>query len=173
MSCNCNSNNGKTYVDSKLPLPKSTASATNTTYVLDLTHFLCGNRKLCANAAYPISATLNYRVIEISPVGNGAYDCTILCTGQCTYMPYKCGCGNCCQENRCPQTDNIFCQFTVPLTSANIPTLTAGICDCDPANVSDCCNTTNAVSISSSINVNQGSTVVSESISVESVATKK
>lgn len=161
MSCNCNSNNGKTYINSILPLPKAVASATSTTYVFDLTHYLCGNRKLCINAAYPLSAVLNYQVQSIEPVGNGAYDCTILCTGQCTYMPYKCGCNSCnpCNNcnpcNICPQTDYIFCQFNIPLTSETVPTLTAGIAVCDPANVSDCCNTTNAVSISSSLLVSQ------------------
>lgn len=148
---NCNSNNGLTYVNTCIPAPGATA--TDATYVLDLTHYLCGNRKVCVNGAYPITANLNYQVRGVEPVGNDTYNCEILIYGTCTYQPHKQGCGSCC--NPCPLTDNIWAVVSVPVTAATAPTITAGTCECSPANVRDCCNVTNAVSVRTSFNVSQ------------------
>ena len=150
MSCN-NIRNGMTYVNTCIPAPGATD--TDATYVLDLTHYLCGNRKVCTNAAYPITANLNYQVQGIEDVGNKTFNCDILVYGTVTYMPYKQGCNSCC--NPCPQTDNIWATLSVPVTADTTPTITAGTCVCTPANVRDCCNVTNAVSVTTSFNVAQ------------------
>lgn len=147
----CNSNNGMTYVDTCIPAPGATA--TDATYALDLTHYLCGNKKVCINGAFPITANLQYQAQRVENVGNDTYICDILVSGSCTYMPYKQGCSSCCQP--CPQTENIWCTVSVPVTAATLPTLTAGTCVCSPANVRDCCNVTNAVSVRTSFNVSQ------------------
>lgn len=148
---NCNNNNGMTYVNTCIPAPGATA--TDATYVCDLTHYMCGNRKVCTNAAYPITADLNYQVRSVESVGNDTYNCEILCYGTCTYMPYKQGCGSC--YTPCPQTDNIWAVLSVPVTASTTPTITAGTCSCSPANVRDCCNVTNTISITTSFNVSQ------------------
>ena len=147
---NCN-NNGMTYVNTCIPAPGATA--TDATYVLDLTHYLCGNRKVCVNAAYPLTANLNYQVRGIEDVGNKTFNCDILVYGTVTYMPHKQGCNPCYPP--CPLTDNVWTVLTVPVTADTTPTITAGTCVCDPANVRDCCNVTNAVSIRTSFNVTQ------------------
>ena len=148
----CNNNNGLTTVNTCIPAPGATA--TDATYVLDLTHYLCGNRKVCTNAAFPITANLNYQVRDVESEGNDIYNCEILVYGTCTYMPYKAGCNSCCTP--CPQTDNIWVVLSVPVTASTEPTITAGTCSCSPANVRDCCNVSNAVSIRTSFNVSQG-----------------
>ena len=57
----CNQNlNGRTFVNTVIPAPGATA--TDATYVVDLTHYTCGNRKICANGAYPINSQLSYQV---------------------------------------------------------------------------------------------------------------
>lgn len=151
MACNCN--NGQTYLNSIVPVPGATADSA--TYVMDLTHYTCGNKKICINGAFPITADLNYKVLSVESCGNDCYNCDILCTGTVTYMPYRqgqnCGCG--CQCNPCPVTENVWTTISVPVTSADIPTVTKGIANCSPANVKDCCNVTNAMSITTSFTV--------------------
>ena len=151
MACNCK--NGTTEIDFLTLVPGGTAE--NANYLLSLTHYTCGNRKLCASGYYPVSADLNYKVLGTpQSVGNGTYCCDVLCTGTCTYMPYKCGCEyQCGQCNQCPVTDNIYFTMCVPCSSAVAPTITGGEVIATPTNLTDCCPTTNAVGISTSFNV--------------------
>ena len=145
---NCN---GQTYVNTCIPVPGATA--TDATYVVDLTHYTCGNRKICANGAYPIQADLNYKAVG-SPqlVGEGAYVQDILITGTCTYMPHRQGQSNGC-GCQCPVTENIWATVSVPVASATAPTVTAGDVIATPTNLRDCCNVTNAVSLVGSFNL--------------------
>lgn len=146
-------NNGQTYVNTCIPAPGVTE--TSATYVVDLTHYTCGNRKICINGAFPITADLNYRVIGTpQPVGNETYQCDVLITGTCTYMPYVCGqsCG--CQV--CPRTENLWATVSVPVSSATVPTITKGAALASPTNVKDCCSVTNAISIVDSFVVTTG-----------------
>ena len=149
MACN---NNGQTYVDTCIPAPGATAESA--TYVVDLTHYTCGNRKICANGAYPVTADLNYRVVGTpQSIGNDTYQCDILITGVVNYMPYVSGqtrCGGC---NPCPVTENVWATVSVPVSSATVPTLTKGAALAQPTNLRDCCSITNAVSIVDSFNV--------------------
>lgn len=151
MACN---NNGMTYVNTCIPVPGGTA--TDTTYVVDLTHYTCGNRKICANGSFPVSANLNYRVLGTpKSVGNGTFQCDVLITGSVTYMPYvngqnRCGCG--C--NVCPITENVWAMVSIPVTSADgIDVAGGGETIAQPTNLRDCCSITNAVSIVDSFNV--------------------
>jgi len=148
MSCNCK--NGKTEIDFLTLVPGGEAADAN--YVLNLTHYTCGNRKICANGFMPITADLKYQVMGTpQDLGNGIFCCDVLCTGTVTYMPYKCG--QQCQCNQCPVTENIFCSMCVPCSSAAVPTITAGNAVATPTNLTDCCNITNAVGIAASFNV--------------------
>ena len=142
--------NGQTFVNTCIPAPGATAA--DATYVVDLTHYLCGNRKLCANGAYPITANLNYRVLNAPrAVGNDTYQVDILITGDVTYMPYRNGQCNC--ECNCPRSENIYATVSVPWGAAAAPAVTAGEAYASPANLRDCCSITNACSIVGSFNL--------------------
>ena len=152
----CNSNNGQTYVNTCIPAAGGTA--TSTTYVLDLIHYTCGNKKICANGAFPITADLKYQVLGTpQDLGNGVYNVDILISGTCTYMPYRNGQNNCgCACNPCPVTENVWTTLSVPYGAATTPEITAGIVKAAPTNLRDCCNTTNAVSLTTSFEVAAG-----------------
>jgi len=153
MSCNCK--NGTTEIDFLTLVPGGTAA--NANYLLSLTHYTCGNRKICANGFYPISANLGYQVLNAPhDVGNGVFCCDVLVSGNVTYMPYKCGCNQQCPCNQCPVTDNVFVTLCVPCSSAAVPTVTAGSVVATPTNLTDCCNVTNAVALTTSFNVTTG-----------------
>ena len=145
-------NNGQTYVNTCIPAPGATA--TDATYVVDLTHYLCGNRKLCANAAYPVTGDLVYKAIGApQAVGNDTYVQDILITGTCTYMPYRNGQGQYGCDCACPRTENVWATVSVPCGSATTPTITAGEVIAAPTNMKDCCSVTNAVSMVGSFNL--------------------
>jgi len=150
--CNCKKQNGKTIVNFLTLAPGSTEDSA--TYQLTMTHFCCGNRKVCSREELPISADLRFQVLGLpDDMGNGTYSCNVLITGQCTYMPYvdpyNCGC-NC---NQCPETDNIYTILPVPCPSNTVPVLTPGIATAWPANVPSCCLLTNQIGIKCSFNV--------------------
>lgn len=143
--------NGKTFVVSLTTIPGGTAA--NANYLLQLDHYTCGNRKLCVNEAFPVTADLKATPMGLPVnVGNGSYCQEVLISGTCTYMPYVCGC-NC---NICPRTENIYCTICVPCSSAASPTLTVGTSVASPTNVQACCNVTNAIAITTSLNVTTG-----------------
>ena len=151
MACKCK--NGSTEIDFLTLCPGGTAA--NANYLLNLTHYTCGNRKLCANGMYPVTADLKFQVRNSpSNVGNGVYCCDVLCSGTVTYMPYKCGVN--CQCEQCMVTDNILVTMCVPCSSADTPTVTAGTAVATPTNISDCCNVTDAIAIATSFNVTTG-----------------
>lgn len=149
MACNCN-RNGETFVNTLVPVPGG--SATDTDYVIDLTHFLCGNRKVCANSAFPISCNLNYQVLSVDAVGD-AYVANIFISGQVNYKPYRHGCNQCGCEDNCYRTDNIWATVSVPVTTSAMPTITGGAVKAEATNLRDCCSISNAVSLVTSFNV--------------------
>lgn len=146
MACNCN--NGKTFADSPSLIPGGTAA--DASYLIALDHYTCGNRKLCTQEVFPVTADLKATALG-SPVdvGNGAYCQEVLISGTCTYMPFTCG----CQCNVCPRTENIYCVICVPCSSATTPTLTIGNSVASPTKVQPCQNTTNCIAITTSLNV--------------------
>ena len=145
-------NNGETYVNTVIPAPGATAA--DATYVIDLTHYLCGNRKICANSAYPLTANLDYKVLNAPrAVGNDTYQVDILIAGTVTYMPYRNGQSSCGCDCHCPRTENLWATISVPWGSATAPAVTAGEAYASPANMRDCCSVTNACSITGSCNL--------------------
>lgn len=151
MACN-NNFNGQTFVNTLTPAPGATAESA--TYVVDLTHYTCGNRKICANGAYPVTADLNFKASGApQSVGNDTWVQDVLITGTCTYMPYRNGQNNCGCGCNCPVTENVWAVVSVPVSSATAPTLTGGETIASPTNLRDCCSITNAVSLVCSFNV--------------------
>ena len=148
MACN---NSGKTFVESLTTVPGGTAA--NANYLLALDHYLCSGRRVCINEAFPITADVKFTVMG-SPVsvGNDTYCCEVLCSGTCTYMPYSCG----CQCNLCPVTESFYTTICVPCSSNASPTVTAGTAVASPTNVQACCNVTNCVAVTCSLNVTTG-----------------
>lgn len=149
MACNCK--NGRTSLDFLTTVPGGTAA--NATYLCGLTHWTCGNRKLCVSEVYQPVSTLQAKVVG-SPVdaGNGTYCCEVLLTGTVTYVPYQVG----CQCQPCPRTENIYIMVSLPCSSSAVPTLTVGDVACAPTALEPCCNITNAVAITTTINVTAG-----------------
>lgn len=144
-------NNGKTYVISLTTVPGGTAE--NANYLLALDHYTCGNRKLCVQEIFPVTAELKATPIGApANTGNGTFCQEVLVSGTVTYMPYTCG----CQCNQCPRTENIYCTICVPCSSAATPTLTMGTSVAAPTNVTPCCNVTNCIAVTTSLNVTTG-----------------
>lgn len=146
-----NCKNGRTDVVALTTIPGGTAA--DASYLLQLDHFTCGNRKLCTQEVFPVTADLKATAIG-SPVnvGNGSYCQEVLISGSCTYMPYQCG----CQCNVCPRTENIYCTICVPCSSAAVPTLTIGTSVASPTGAQPCCNVTNMIAITTTLNVTTG-----------------
>lgn len=146
----CN-NNGKTLVVSLTTIPGGTAA--NANYQLMLDHFTCGNRKICLSDSYMMDVNLKAKAVGIPvDIGNGIFCQEVQITGSVNYMPYVCGC-NC---NVCPRTENIYCTICVPCSSAVSPTLTIGNSVAAPTGAQPCCNITNAIAITTSLNVTTG-----------------
>ena len=150
---NCN-NNGKTSVVSLTTFPGGTAADAN--YLLQLDHYTCGNRKLCTQEMFPVTADLKATPLGLPvalPVnGTTAYCQEVLISGTCTYMPYTCG----CECNVCPRTENIYTTICVPCSAATTPTLTVGTCVAMPTNAQPCNNITNCMAITTTLNVATG-----------------
>lgn len=143
--------NGRTVVVSLTTIPGGTAA--NANYLLALDHYTCGNRKLCTQEVFPVTADLKATPLGVPVnVGNGSYCQEVLVSGSVTYMPYVYGC-NC---NVCPRTENIYTTICVPCSSAVAPTLAIGEAVASPTNVQPCCNVTNAIAITTSLNVTTG-----------------
>lgn len=135
-------------------IPVPGATATDATYVIDLTHYTCGNRKICANGAFPLTSSLGFQVYNAPrAVGNDSYVCDILISGTVTYLPYKYGQNQCGGGCNCPVTENVWAIVSVPVASATVPTLTAGTVLASPTGMSDCCSVTNAMSLVCSCNL--------------------
>lgn len=134
--------NGKTYVNFLTPVQGSTEASAS--YVLGLTHFTCGNKKMCVNNAngFPVASNLDVQVLGVPRLipNTEVYCCDIRVICDLTYeQVYGCG----CCPNTCLQTEKIVAVVCVPVTSADIPTVSASGALADPANVACGCSTTN------------------------------
>lgn len=144
-------NNGKTFVVSLTTIPGGTAADAN--YLLALDHYTCGGKKLCIQEVFPVTADLKATPLGLPiDVGNGSFCQEVLINGSVTYMPYKCG----CQCGVCPVTENIYCTICVPCPAATTPTLGVGTSVASPTGVQPCCNITNAIAITTTLNVATG-----------------
>ena len=156
--------NGQTFVNTCIPAPE--AAAGSATYVVDLTHYTCGNRKICANGAYPINADLRYKAVGTpQDVGNKTFVQDVLITGDVTYMPYRNGQNQCGCGCNCPVTENVWATVSVPVVDDSSPVITAGEVIAAPTNLRDCCSITHAVSLVCSFNIASSATAATPSVS--------
>ena len=105
--CKCNCKNGSDIQDFLIP------SETAGVYVLGLTHYTCGNRKLLLSDVYDVTAQLNaVPVGNPIDVGNGAFCQECQVTGTVSYR--ACGC---CDA----KTEFVNYQCCLPCSSAVQP----------------------------------------------------
>ena len=152
----CNSQNGKTYYNSLTPYPGGTAASTS--YLMDCTHYTCGNRQMCVNSAdgFPLASNFDIQVIGVPrPVGDGGqYCCDIRCICDLTYQQvYRCGNG--C-PNSCLQTEKVIVTKCVPCSSADVPTVTALGVNASPVGASCGCPSTNVCEVEFAFTVATG-----------------
>lgn len=153
MACN---NNGGTRVNFLSLFPNSTA--TEASYLLQLTHNTCGNKQMCLNNAdgLPVVSNLSLQQVgAIRPLNNGTYCCEVRCICDLTYQQI---CGNCNCPNYCLQTEKCVATVCVPLLADTELQLTPNSAVVTPMRTSCKCNTTNVVSIDVSFTVEQGTT---------------
>lgn len=148
MACN---NNGRTFLNSLVPFPGATADEAS--YLINLTHYTCGGRRICSLESFPVTADLKYTVQGVEEVGTNLYDMRVLATGSVSYMPYAPG----CPCGVCPVSEPIYAYLSVPVTGDEARAVTPGQCVCSLNGISCACNT------SSSINITAGFTVAVES----------
>jgi len=108
MNCRCNCKNGSDVQDFLL------ASGTAGVYVLGLTHYTCGNRKMSvSDSSHPVIAQLEATPVgNPVDVGNGVFCQECLVAGTVTYK----ACGAC--E---PRTEYVTYQCCLPCDSATQP----------------------------------------------------
>ena len=152
MAC---SQNGKTFFNSLTPYPGGTAAST--TYLLDATHYTCGNRQMCVTAdGFPLASNFDIQVLGVPrPVGDGGqYCCDIRCICDLTYQQvYRCGNG--C-PNSCLQTEKVIVTKCIPCPSADVPTVTALGVSASPVGVSCGCPSTNVAEVEFAFTVGTG-----------------
>ena len=152
----CNSQNGKTYYNSLPPYPGGTAASTS--YLMDCTHYTCGNRQMCVNSAdgFPLASNFSIQVLGVPrPVGDGGeYCCDIRCICDLTYQQvYRCGNG--C-PNSCLQTEKVIVTKCIPCSSADVPTVTALGVNASPVGASCGCPSTNVAEVEFAFTVATG-----------------
>ena len=151
---NCNCKNGQDVQDFLLSSP------TAGTYVLGLTHYTCGNRKMAlSDPARPVIANLSVAAVgQPIDVGNAMYCQECLVSGTVTYCP----CGSCR-----PEEEYVTFQDCITTTSATQPKLGLGIVNASPKPITyyvnngcGCCRATrpctNQIAITTSIEVTAG-----------------
>lgn len=150
-NCNCNCRNGSDIQDFLVSVAGGTAA--NANYILGLTHFTCGNKKMAvADTVHPVKADLTATPVGLPvSVGNGAFCIECLISGTVTYKPC-----NCCE----PRTEYVSHQVCVPCSSAVVPTVTIGDVVASPKPITyyqGCCQgtypCTNRIALTTSINV--------------------
>ena len=140
----CNSQNGKTYFNSLTPYPGGTDAST--TYLLDATHYTCGNRQMCVSAdGFPLASNLDVQVLGVPRAVGSEYCCDVRCICDLTYQQvYRCGNG--C-PNSCLQTEKVIVTKCIPCPSADVPTVTAVGVSASPVGASCGCPSTNVCDV--------------------------
>ena len=124
--------NGSTSVNFLTPYP----SADPQSYLLQLTHWTCGNKQMCLNngEGLPIVSNLSIQQVgEIQPLGGDTYCVEVRCVCDLTYQQIS---GNACCPNYCLQTEKCVATVCVPLTSSDPVTLTANGASVMPVRIS-------------------------------------
>lgn len=143
----CNSKNGKTYYNSLTPFPGATEASAS--YLLDCTHYTCGNKQMCVNSAegFPLASNFNIQVVGAPRPfeDSGLYCCDIRCICDLTYQQvYRCGNG--C-PNTCLETEKVIVTRCIPCPSADVPVVKAVGVSANPMGVSCGCPSTNVVDV--------------------------
>ena len=149
--------NGNTEVNFLTPYPS--AGTGETSYLLQLTHYTCGNKQMCLNNGdgLPIVSNLSLQQVgEIQVLGNDTYCCEVRCVCDLTYQQIS---GSGCCPNYCLQTEKCVATVCVPVTSADAVTLTPNGASVMPLRISCRCNTTNTCSIDVSFSIEQTAAV--------------
>lgn len=150
----CNSQNGKTYYNSLTPYPGGTDAST--TYLLDATHYTCGNRQMCVNSAdgFPLASNVDIQVLGVPRAVGSEYCCDVRCICDLTYQQvYRCGNG--C-PNSCLQTEKVIVTKCIPCPSADVPTVTALGVSASPVGASCGCPSTNVCEVEFTFTVATG-----------------
>lgn len=151
----CNSKNGKTYYNALASFPGGTEAATS--YLLDCTHYTCGNRQMCVNSAegFPLASNFDIQVLGTPrPLGDDLYCCDIRCICDLTYQQvYRCGNG--C-PNSCLQTEKVIVTKCIPCPSADVPVVTAVGVSASPIGATCGCPSTNVVEVEFAFTVESG-----------------
>ena len=152
MACNCNCKNGTDALDFISLVPGGEAA--NATYLIGLTHYTCGNRKLSVDdVTHPVKGELTATVMGVPQnVGNGTFCCEVLISGTVTYK--QCGCCS-------PRTEYVSIERCLPCSSSAVPTVTIGEVVCSPepivVNGNNCCSWTcsgtNKIAITTTVNI--------------------
>lgn len=154
--------NGKTYVNFLTPVPGSTE--TSASYVLGLTHYTCGNKKMCVNnpEGFPVASNLDVQILGAPRLipNTEVYCCDVRCICDLFYEQVYNNYG-CCQ-NTCLQTEKVVAVICVPVTSPDMPTVTASGVLADAANVSCGCSSTNECSLNVSFTLETEAPEVSQ-----------
>ena len=140
-------------IGSLTPYPGSEASSAN--YLLQLTHYTCGNKQMCLNNSdgLPIASNLNLQQVGgIQDMGGGTYCCDVRCVFDLTYQQIY---GNGCCPNYCLTTEKCVATFRVPVSEDSPVTLTPNGAFVSPQRINCRCNTTNLVSIDVSFGIEQ------------------
>lgn len=152
MACN---QNGKTYYNSLTPYPGGTAASTS--YLMDCTHYTCGNRQMCVTAdGFPLASNFEIQVLGTPrPVGDsGQYCCDIRCICSLIYQQvYRCGNG--C-PNSCLQDEKVIVTKCIPCPSADVPVVTALGVSASPVGASCGCPSTNVAEVEFAFTVATG-----------------
>lgn len=147
--------NGSTDVKFLTPYPVADPQS----YLLQLTHWTCGNKQMCLNngEGLPIVSNLSIQQVgEIQPLGGDTYCVEVRCVCDLTYQQIS---GNACCPNYCLQTEKCVATVCVPLLSSDPVTFTPNGASVMPMRISCRCNTTNTVSIDVSFSVDQAAAV--------------
>lgn len=158
-NCNCNFKNGSDVKD--FLLPAEGGAEGNTTYVLGLTHLTCGGTKLLAvDPLHPVTCDLTVTLLgQPQDLGNGALCQECAVAGTVTYKP-------CCSCR--PVTEYVGVTLCLPCSSETQPMMKVGTVVASPKPITyyvndgcgNCCqkqkDTTNKISITTSINVATG-----------------
>ena len=150
--------NGSTEVNFLTPYPAGDTQS----YLLQLTHWTCGNKQMCLNNADGLPIVSNLTLQEVSPIqslGNGTYCCDVRCVCDLTYQQIM---GNSCCPNYCLQTEKCVVTVCVPVLTDGAVTLTPNGASVMPMRTSCRCNTTNVVSIEVSFSIEQAVTTESK-----------
>lgn len=139
------SKNGKTFVNFLTPV------VAGSSYFLNLTYYTCGNKKMCVsnNDSFPLVDNLSVQVIGAPRLipNTSVYCCDVLCKCDLTYkqaFPNNGGC-YCCKGEDCYETEKVVASVCVPLTSADVPTISEMGVLANPVSVGCGCYYTNEV----------------------------